>query len=76
MRTITALLAAFIASNVFGHTPNDPPHQQHCMGDLKLESGEAIKDFCISYVTHGTLNANKSNAFGKCVSGKVKHSGP
>src|SRR3954470_10183729 len=62
MRTITALLAAFIASNVFGHTPNDPPHQQHCMGDLKLESGEAIKDFCISYVTHGTLNANKSNA--------------
>ncbi len=32
------------------------------MGDLKLESGEAIKDFCISYVTHGTLNAGKSNA--------------
>jgi homoserine O-acetyltransferase len=32
------------------------------MGDLKLESGEAIKDFCISYVTHGRLNANKSNA--------------
>jgi homoserine O-acetyltransferase len=32
------------------------------MGDLKLESGEAIKDFCISYVTHGTLNASKSNA--------------
>src|SRR5438445_12738426 len=32
------------------------------MGDLKLESGGAIKDFCISYVTHGTLNADKSNA--------------
>jgi len=32
------------------------------MGDLKLESGEAIKDFCVSYVTHGTLNASKSNA--------------
>ena len=31
-------------------------------GDLKLESGEAIKDFSISYVTHGTLNAKKSNA--------------
>jgi hypothetical protein len=24
---------------------------------------------------YGT-NANKSNAFGKCVSGKVKHTGP
>jgi homoserine O-acetyltransferase len=44
------------------HGPNDPPHQQYCMGDLKLESGQAIRDFCISYVTHGTLNAAKSNA--------------
>ena len=32
------------------------------MGDLKLESGESIRDFSMSYVTHGTLNANKSNA--------------
>jgi len=32
------------------------------MGDFKLESGEAIKDFSMSYVTHGTLNAGKSNA--------------
>jgi len=32
------------------------------MGDLKLESGGAIKDFCIFYVTHGMLNADKSNA--------------
>jgi homoserine O-acetyltransferase len=30
--------------------------------DFKLESGEVIKDFQISYVTHGTLNAKKSNA--------------
>jgi homoserine O-acetyltransferase len=44
------------------HTPNQPPHQLHKMGDLKLESGEAIKDFAISYVTHGKLNAKKSNA--------------
>jgi homoserine O-acetyltransferase len=43
------------------HGPNDPPHQTYCMGDLKLENSEALKDFCISYVTHGTLNANKSN---------------
>ena len=32
------------------------------IGDFKLESGEVIKDFAISYVTHGTLNAKKSNA--------------
>src|SRR6201996_6663429 len=44
------------------HTPQQPPHQSFSEGDLKLESGEAIKDFSISYVTHGTLNAKKSNA--------------
>jgi len=43
------------------HTPTDPPHQTYCPGDFKLESGESIKDFCISYVTHGTLNPGKSN---------------
>jgi len=54
-------LAAF-ASLAAAHAPTDPPHQTHCMGELKLESGQSIRDFCISYVTHGTLNANKSNA--------------
>jgi homoserine O-acetyltransferase len=44
------------------HTPQQPPHQLYAEGDLTLESGEAIKDFAISYVTHGTLNAKKSNA--------------
>lgn len=39
-----------------------PPEQLYNEGDLRLESGEAIKDFSISYVTHGTLNAEKSNA--------------
>src|SRR6516162_2788050 len=44
------------------HTPSQPPHQVYRIGDLPLESGEVIKDFSISYVTHGTLNAKKSNA--------------
>jgi homoserine O-acetyltransferase len=59
------LIAAFVAAISFGahaHGPNDPPHQTHLLGDFKLESGEVIKDFSISYVTHGTLNASKSNA--------------
>jgi len=44
------------------HTPEQLPHQLYNEGDLRLESGEAIKDFSISYVTHGALNAQKSNA--------------
>ena len=44
------------------HTPQQPLHQLYSEGDQKLESGEAIRDFSISYVTHGTLNAQKSNA--------------
>jgi len=65
-RTLTGLALglglALAAAPAAAHGPKDPPHQSHCMGDLKLESGEAIRDFCISYVTHGTLNADKSNA--------------
>ncbi|HET7728529.1 MAG TPA: alpha/beta fold hydrolase [Usitatibacter sp.] len=61
---IAALLAALLLASPLasGHAPKDPPHEKYCMGDLKLESGESIRDFCISYVTHGTLNADKSNA--------------
>src|SRR5438093_12824584 len=44
------------------HGPNQPPHQRYAMGDLRLESGDVIKDFAISYVTHGALNAKRSNA--------------
>jgi homoserine O-acetyltransferase len=62
-RALTAgLFVTTLASSAFGHAPNDPPHQSFALGDFKLESGEAIKDFSISYVTHGTLNANKTNA--------------
>ena len=32
----------------------DRPHQTLALGELPLESGEAIRDFEISYVTHGT----------------------
>jgi len=52
----------FLPHPVLAHRPTDPPHQLYQIGDFKLESGEVIKDFAISYVTHGTLNAKKSNA--------------
>jgi homoserine O-acetyltransferase len=56
------LLLAVVPIQLQAHNPNDPPHRLYQMGDFKLESGNVIKDFTISYVTHGTLNAKKSNA--------------
>lgn len=53
---------ALVAVAAQAHGPNQAPHQSFAMGDLRLESGEVIRDFAISYVTHGTLNAEKSNA--------------
>jgi len=55
-------LSVILTTLAYAHNPNQPPHQIYKMGDLKLESGDVIKDFAISYVTHGTLNAKKSNA--------------
>src|ERR1700754_3307013 len=64
MKTIAHLVACILLLSLpaTAHTPQQPPHQLYNEGDLKLESGEAIKDFSISYVTHGTLNAERSNA--------------
>ena len=65
MRSCLAAIAAItclVGLPAAAHTPEQPPHQLYNEGDLKLESGEAIRDFLISYVTHGTLNAEKSNA--------------
>ena len=59
LRVLALVLLA--ASPALAHKPGDPPHQTYTMGDLKLESGEVIKDFAISYVTHGALNARRSN---------------
>jgi homoserine O-acetyltransferase len=59
---IFLLLSFVLATTVsWAHKPADPPHKLYPMGDFKLESGEIIKDFVISYVTHGTLNEKKSN---------------
>lgn len=39
----------------------DRPHQRLRLGDFRLESGEIIRDFALSYVVHGTMNARRSN---------------
>lgn len=61
---LVSVLAACLAlaSPAVAHSPQQPPHQSFSLGDLKLESGDVIKDFAISYVTHGKLNDKKSNA--------------
>jgi homoserine O-acetyltransferase/O-succinyltransferase len=59
---LTVLATILAASGALAHRPDQAPHQLYKMGDFKLETGEVIKDFAISYVTHGTLNAKKSNA--------------
>src|SRR5947199_8422021 len=61
LRTLP-LAAMLAASPALAHTPQQPPHQSYKIGDFTLESGEVIKDFSISYVTHGKLNEKKSNA--------------
>ncbi len=58
---IVALLFSLPASS-FAHKAGDPEHQLFSLGDFKLVDGNVIKDFSISYVTHGTLNQNKDNA--------------
>ena len=62
IRSVGICALTLLGSAVFAHTPEQPPHQIFSEGDLKLESGEVIKDFSISYVTHGTLNEKKNNA--------------
>jgi homoserine O-acetyltransferase/O-succinyltransferase len=55
-------LALAVAGPTHAHWPGQPPHQMAQLGDLKLEGGEVIKNFRMSYVTHGKLNAEKDNA--------------
>ncbi|MFB9264882.1 alpha/beta fold hydrolase [Bradyrhizobium erythrophlei] len=59
---VMGIALLFVTTATPAHTPSQPPHQLFSEGNLKLESGEVIRDFSISYVTHGTLNAKKSNA--------------
>ena len=44
------------------YDPAGVPRRACRLGDLTLESGDVIEDFAISYVAHGTLNADRSNA--------------
>ncbi len=56
-------VAAYLAiQGASAHWPEQAPHQMADLGELKLEKGGVIKNFKMSYVTHGKLNAAKDNA--------------
>lgn len=61
-RIAALFLAALAAPLALAHAPNEPPHQSFALGDFRLESGAVVRDFSLVYVTHGTLDAAKSNA--------------
>jgi len=56
-----------MAAHAFRHPPMRPgmieaSHQRWAGGELALECGESIRDFQLSYVTHGKLDQTGSNA--------------
>jgi homoserine O-acetyltransferase len=62
-QALIAVAVFIMASGIcMAHKADDPAHQAYLIGDLKLESGQVIRDFSISFVTHGKLNREKSNA--------------
>jgi homoserine O-acetyltransferase len=61
------MLLAVISMTLWGppalsQTSPTPPVQTCQLGDLSLENGEIIRDFRMTYIMLGTLNAAKSNA--------------
>ncbi len=61
-RWMWVAMLAVLALPVRAQPAVEPGLESFRVGDLPLESGEVIRDFSISYMTAGTLNAAKSNA--------------
>jgi homoserine O-acetyltransferase len=64
LKCVVAATAAAVgmAAAAQAQPPADGTTASYFEGSLPLESGEAIRDFSISYATYGKLNAAKSNA--------------
>jgi len=59
---LVALLCLSGARNARAQSGAQGAQQIASLGDLKLQNGDAIRDFLIGYRTFGTLNSDKSNA--------------
>jgi homoserine O-acetyltransferase len=63
MLTLNKCFGAVLLAAIFvGASAAQTPPQFASLGDLKLESGQVIRDCRIAYRTFGQLNADKSNA--------------
>jgi homoserine O-acetyltransferase len=63
LRSTLVAVCASLAWSCVEAAETQPSAVQTCaLGDLKLESGEVIRDFRMTYITFGTLNEKKSNA--------------
>jgi homoserine O-acetyltransferase len=60
--TALAVLVSAQGPVASAHWPDQPPHQMANLGDFQLEGGGVIHNLKMTYVTHGKLNAAKSNA--------------
>jgi homoserine O-acetyltransferase len=62
MKNILTACAALLFALSTPAAAQPPPAQTCQLGDLKLESGQVIPNFRMTYITFGTLNEAKSNA--------------
>ena len=56
------VLALAAACGISPATAQTSPVQTCQLGDVRLESGAVIPNVRMTYITHGTLNAERSNA--------------
>jgi len=62
MKRIASALIFILTTTISFAKPAADRQQIASIGDLKLESGEVIKDCRVGYRTYGHLNSDKSNA--------------
>ena len=68
MKTVQRLGPALVATllayavTASAHWPGQAQHQMAELGEFRFEDGGLVKNFRMSYVTHGKLNAAKNNA--------------
>lgn len=56
------VLGLYWIDPVAAHWPDQPAHHIADLGEFQFELGGRLANLRMSYVTHGTLNAHKSNA--------------
>lgn len=59
---LAATAAAFVPASIVAQQAAHPEHYYFELGDFQLEGGQILQDGRVLYVTHGRLNAERSNA--------------